>query len=208
MTTHRLLSPTGEFSVVLPGTWAAIPMGSDEAMRARVASVVKKQMPNNDRLARARKIVRDDLLRSAGEAAALGATIFALALEMLPGVPFPASLVAFAQEWPPGVDEGHDGVRGRLRRALPGGEIVDAEFSVVIRRSALEQRREGTVEFPLLNLEYWFATPNKRLLSFLVSVPMCESVELFTAFFDAVAESVRWATPIAMGTPERFAADL
>jgi hypothetical protein len=99
-------------------------------------------------------------------------------------------------------------VHGRLRRALPGGEIVDAEFSVVIRRSALEQRREGTVEFPLLNLEYWFATPNNRLLSFLVSVPMCESVELFTAFFDAVAESVRWATPIAVSTPGRFAADL
>jgi len=31
--------------------------------------------------------------------------------------------------------------------------------------------------------------------SFLISVPMCQSVELFTAFFDAVADSVRWAAP-------------
>jgi hypothetical protein len=158
VTTHRLASPNGEFSVVLPGTWAAIPLGDHESMRARVSSVVKKQMPNNDRLARARKIVKDDLLRAAEEAARLGATIFALALEMLPGVPFPASILAFSQDWPPGVEPSADGQQGRLRRSFPGGEIVAADFSTVLRRSELEERHEGKVEFPMLNLEYWFAS--------------------------------------------------
>lgn len=203
--THALTSPTGEFSLILPGTWAAIPLGDAEAMRKRVAAVVKKQVPRADRLARARQQIREELLRSAGEAARVGAIIYSIALEMLPGVPFSASLVAFSQDWPPAsgavsasgmsASDRRTALEKRLIEALSGGTILVAERSVVLRRSTLRQETVAETSFPSLDLEYWFATPDDRLLSFLITVPMCEHEKLFTEFFDSVADSVRWSTP-------------
>jgi hypothetical protein len=195
--THHVFSPTGEFTVVLPGTWASIPMDDPEAMRRRVAAIVKKQVPRADRLARMRQTVRQELQASATRASELGASIYSIALELLPGVPFAASLIAFSQDWPPVNTPVSGRPADRLQGALPGGELVPCLHSTVLRRSELSPRQVGSTEIEALDLEYWFVTPQDRLLCFLVSVPMCESVELFTAFFDAVADSVRWATPTA-----------
>ena len=181
--------------MVLPGTWASIPMDDPDAMRARVAAIVKKQVPRADRLARMRQTVCQELQASAAQASALGASIYSIALELLPGVPFAASLIGFSQDWPPATSAVTGPTADRVHRALPGGETLPCQHSTVLRRAELSPKMVGSTEIQALDLEYWFVTPQDRLLCFLISAPMCEGVELFTASFDAVADSVRWATP-------------
>ena len=192
--THRVSSPTGEYTLILPGTWASIPMDDADRLQRRVAAVVKQQVPKGDRLARMRQTARQELMSSATRASELGASVYALSLEILPGIPFAASLIAYNEAWPPGATR-EGTVEERLLATLPGGEVVASDSSAVLRRSDYARKLLGSTEIWALDLEYWFVTPADRLLCFLISVPMCESAELFTAFFDAVADSVRWTSP-------------
>lgn len=187
------------FTVILPGTWESVPMADADTMKATVARIVKDRMPRNDQLAALRRDVREDLLASAKSAAEAGADLYALSMEILPGIPFPASIVGFTQPWPP-TSEGttvasSDEVVVRLAAVFPGSVAMPTTTVPQVRRSDLRTRPLGETETQVLDLEYWFADPYGELTCLMVSVPECESPDLITALFDAVAASVFWTRP-------------
>ena len=60
--TRQITVAPGEYSIVLPGTWAQIPLTSERDATMRITALVKKQVGRNDRLARHRREVRDQLV--------------------------------------------------------------------------------------------------------------------------------------------------
>ncbi|GAA4160735.1 hypothetical protein GCM10022286_17210 [Gryllotalpicola daejeonensis] len=180
------------FTVMLPGTWEIIPMTTEDEVRARVSALVKRQLPKADRLASLRRDARERTLEAALGALKMDAVAFAMALEMLPGVPFGASLIGFAPGWPPAAPEGDDGVVGRLRRALPQAEVFEHALGAMGRYSTVVTEQAGEQEFPALDLEYWIARDGGQPIVFMVSIPMSPDDRLMTEFFDAVMDSIRW----------------
>jgi hypothetical protein len=89
-----------DLSIVLPGTWVSLPMGDDAAAEREIASLVRRQVGRNDRLARVRRDARDQLRGMIETARAAGAFRVGLSLEILPGVPFPAAMILSYQDWP------------------------------------------------------------------------------------------------------------
>ena len=119
---------SGEFEIVLPGTWACIPMTTPDAIRQRVAALVKKQIGVSDRLAQHRREVREQLVDASLQALAQEALSFAISLELVPGVPFPASMLTSRSSWPP-----------RARDEL-AGETVKSASTGPFRRLRLSAR--------------------------------------------------------------------
>ena len=189
-----------DFSIVLPGTWAQIPLESREAASARIGALVKKQVGMNDRLARHRRDVRDQLLDAALQAQAIHALSFAISLELAPGVPFPASMLGSRSPWPqPAADaaaglgaagSAHD---ARLRVAFPAATFVEGSAGLIARRAGRGTRRWGETSTQSLSLDYWLPRPDAtELLQFTISAPMVEGYELFTELFDTIVATVRW----------------
>lgn len=182
------------YALILPGNWASIPMDDLEAMKTRVARLVKQQVPRDDRLAPMRRTIRQELLESAGRARSTGASLYALSLELLPGLPFPASLIAFDSDWPPGTPALEDPAL-RLSAAFDQAQPVEGTTVPAVRRTTLTQRHLNDAETAVLDLEYWFAAPVTGLVCVMVSVPMCPAPEPITQLFDAIAASIHWAIP-------------
>jgi hypothetical protein len=190
--TKAVVNRPDGYTIMLPGTWAAIPMTTPEAVRKRVTDIIKKQMPAGDRLARMRRDARDELLNGAIEALTRGATMFAIALELLPGLPFGASILSFNLGWPPQIAPGDDGVEGRLARAFPGSTPVEHHDGVLARRGGMETEQAFDTSLSALNLQYWLVRGDLDPVVFMVSVPACPDEELLTLFFDSVVDSVHW----------------
>jgi hypothetical protein len=192
--TFTARSPEGSYSIILPGTWAEIPLADEEAMRERIRSLVLQQVGRNDRLARTRRDAREELVSTAERARAAGATAFWMSLEVLPGIPLPAALIARDRAWPEGaVAEGLGGARPlaeRLAAATPGAEIIEQRTGPVeIGDDAIGETRE-----PSLYLEYSVPYPDDAgLLTVSVSAPTAHDPELYTLFFDAIVDSLTWA---------------
>jgi hypothetical protein len=195
--TKAVVNRPDGYTIMLPGTWAAIPMTTPEAVRKRVTNVIKQQMPAGDRLARMRRDARDELLNGATDALSRGATMFAIALELLPGLPFGASILSFNLGWPPPVTPGDDGVEGRLSRAFPGSTLVEHHDGVLARRGGMETEHAFDTTLRALNLQYWLVRGDLDPVVFMVSVPACPDEELMTLFFDSVIDSVHWSATAA-----------
>lgn len=193
-----------DYSIVLPGTWAQIPLQSREAASARISALVKKQVGMNDRLARHRRDVRDQLLDAALQAQAAHALSFAISLELAPGVPFPASMLGSLATWPPTADadplaagplatEVPSDWGTRLRRAFPAATFVAGSTGLIARRVGEGSRRWGEATTQSLSLDYWLPVPDgSGLLQFTISAPMVEGYELFTELFDTIVSTVSW----------------
>jgi hypothetical protein len=182
----------GGLTVLLPGTWAVVPMTTEDEVRARVGALIKNRLPKGDRLARLRRDARDRTLEAALAALKMEAEAFAMALEILPGIPFGASLIGFLPGWPPAATPGDDGLLGRLQRAVPEAEVFQHPLGALARRSATVVSQPGENELPALDFEYWIAREEGSPIVFMVSVPMSPDDELMTRFFDSVMDSVRW----------------
>jgi len=94
--------PGGEvdLDIILPGTWYWIPVDDGEEIRKQCRLVIRRQLGVSDRLASRRREVAEQLVAAAKDAKAAGAVSFAMALELAPGVPFPASLMMNFSDWP------------------------------------------------------------------------------------------------------------
>jgi hypothetical protein len=171
-------------------------------MKRRVAALVKEQMGRDDRLASRRLQLRNELMDAAGHAAEQGAVSFALALELLPGIPFGAALMARYQPWPPS-GEGDDSAR--LAATFPDAVIVPLDAGGVAARSATAGTQKYVKEeTPSLLVEYWTPIPHfDQLLYITVSAPMAPQADLFTELFDAVIGSLTWDVTIAQEILER-----
>lgn len=189
---QSLASADRRYALVLPGNWASIPMDDPDRLKERVRALVKQQVPRDDRFATARRNIREELLGNATRARDAGATLYALSLELLPGLPFPASLIAYDLDWPPSAAAAEDAV-ARLAAAFPGAVEVPTAPVPSMRQATVGTRRSGDVETTVLDLAYWFADPTGRLVCVLVSVPDCPAVELVTELFDMIASSIHWA---------------
>jgi hypothetical protein len=219
--TRQLTLAKGEFSIILPGTWAAIPL-DDEAETARhIKNLVARQVGRNDRLARTRREAREELTDVAEQAKASGAITLALSLEILPGVPFPASLVVTEDAWPTdsrrsdddlsdnppsdnaasdnaasdnAADDGApDDLAERLRLARPKAEILDFVSGPVARLSQVGEIALGSGTTTNVAAQYWVPVDHgDRLFLVLVDAPMAEAPDLYLELFDAIVDSMTW----------------
>ncbi len=192
--TREVVSPQGHYSLVLPGTWAAIPLTTETAMRKRIVALVKSRVGTGDRLVRIRRTVNDELMRTAEKARTSGAQSFLMSLEILPGIPFPAALIASDRGWPGGARPSvGDDDAAALAVALPGAEQLRHRMGPVARTSERGPQTVGNTETDALLLEYWVPYPDgSRLLNFTISAPMAGDHELYILLFDALIDSLTW----------------
>lgn len=188
------LGDTGLF-VILPGSWASIPLSSPEAITKRVSALVKKQIGTNDRLAARRRQFRDELIKSATQAVDEGAIAYSIALELLPGVPFSGAMLTRPASWPASVVIADDDEpSSKLKVSFPDATILDTQAGPVARQSAEGKQKFTTQSTPSLNLEYWLPKPDgSGLFNIAVSLPMVPDPDLFTELFDSVVDSVSWS---------------
>jgi hypothetical protein len=190
--TREVVSPDRTYSIILPGTWAVIPLQDEAAMTKRIVAMVKKQVGGGDRAARMRRQTRDEFVKTAQQARDAGATSFALSLELMPGVPFPAALLSTVESWPV-LASAELSVADRLRAAVPGAVLLEHQSGPVARQAESAQQRVGQEKVPSLRVVYWVPRPhNDDLLRVTISAPMVDSPELFTELFDAIVDSIAW----------------
>lgn len=182
-----------DLSIILPGTWAWVPLGDDEAMRKRVTALVKAQVGQADRLAGRRRQSIDELIQTAQSAREAGALSFALSLELIPGVPFPGSMLMTKVDWPAAATAAEPGAR--LAQAFPDAQILQQRTGAVARHAEFFQQRVGESTTSTLRCEYWMPVPDaSRLLCITISAPTTPEPELFTQLFDSVVDSVTWTS--------------
>jgi len=179
-------------SMVFPGSWANIPLDDDRSMESTIAQLVKRQVGRDDRFAQLRRDAKQRLLAVARDAQESNAVQLALSLEILPGVPFPAAVVADYRSWPDANPDGHT-LAQRLDAMLPGGEVVQLSSGVAIRSFRTTTIRQGADPVPDIKLEYFLCVPDGRsLLHVVADVPIKIEAELIAALFDAMVDSIRW----------------
>lgn len=180
-------------SLVLPGTWANIPLDDAASSEAVVSSLVKRQVGRNDRLATLRRDAKQRLEEVARDARESNAVMLALSLELLPGVPFPASLMADYREWPVVVGETQPTIASALKVLLPHGELLEFESGLATRTFVRTTIRPGTAAIPDIKLEYFLSAPGgERALHLVADVPIDCDPEIIAALFDAIVDSIRW----------------
>lgn len=212
--TRQMKFAEAGLSIVLPGAWLTLPMDDPATLERQIASVVKRRVGRDDRLARLRRDAKEQLRKMAADAAAAGAFRVAMALEILPGVPFPAAMVFDYCAWPPvaavtpaapadPLVQPDEPVEQRLRRAFPDAEILPLGAGLTARRAVASTANAGSETVPDVKIQYWVTTADaERLLHITVDAPMASDTELYTELFDAIVDSVRWSSaPAADAAP-------
>lgn len=189
----------GDYSLVLPGTWAAIPLADETVMKKSIAALVKRQLGGDDRIARRRIQLRNELVETAEKAVAEGALSFSLSMELLPGVPFPAAMMGKRRPWPEvAVVSAGAPQHERLAAAFPGATVLPLDSGDWMARIATsETQRYVEQTTPSLTVEYWIEAPDSDLLYLTISAPMVPEAELFVELFDLIAASLTWDIDVA-----------
>lgn len=190
--TRTSRSPDSDYTILLPGTWATIPLDDEAAFERRVGNIVKRQVGTGDRQARQRRQMRDELIKTVIDAKAGGADSFALSLELLPGVPFPAAMLTSVDGWAiDGITE--SSVEERLAASFPAFETLPLGGGHVARRAESGRKVIGSTVTPTLRMDYRVPRPDgESILKITISAPMIEQSELFVALFDAMVDSITW----------------
>lgn len=197
--TRALSVLPAKLSIILPGTWANIPLDDAGASDAAISALVKRQVGRNDRLATMRRDAKQQLAVVARDAREAEAVLLALSLEILPGVPFPASLMADYRAWPDGEDERT--VADGLKLLLPQGELLEFESGVAVRSFRRAVIRPGSTAIPDIKLEYFVCMPSgEQTLHVVADVPIECEPEVIATLFDAIVDSIRWFP--STGTPQ------
>lgn len=187
---------TGEFALVLPGAWASLPLADEKARTARISALVKQQFGTNDRLASRRRQFREELAKSAKQAADAGAVAFSIALELFPGIPASGAMISMFEPWPAGA--AGDDVAARLAAAYPGSELLESEAGPMARKAAPGIQTYTANSTPSLDLDYWIPAPDgRRVLATNVSLPIAPEPGPFVELFDSVMASIVWAPAAA-----------
>lgn len=191
----REVTLTGaDLSLILPGSWAVVPLTDRDAAQHRIAALIKKQVGRNDRLAHVRRELKTSLIQSAEEAIAIGAVGFAISLEILPGIPFPASLVILPLDWPATPLDGDPTEEQRLLAAFPGSTLVEeGSERPIVRRHELVTTTYETQSSTDLRVNYWLpAGDGTRLARVYVKAPMAHTPALWLELFDTIVGSLGW----------------
>ena len=196
--TREMKFREGTVRIVVPGTWASVPLSDPDTAAAFVKKLVKKQVGTADRLARVRREAAQEIMFTARDAALAGAHSYFMSLELLPGVPFPAALLLTDVPWPESAGEAlkSGDIEAALRAAAPEGEVATQRNGPVARVAEMSQGKvtEGGSEFLTMRLEYYIPFPDRsKLLLAQVSVPNLPSAEPFATLFDEILDSVVFA---------------
>lgn len=207
--TRQMKFAEAGLSIVLPGAWLTLPLDDPAMLERQIASVVRRRIDRDDRLARVRRDAKEQLRKMAADAGAAGAFRVALSLEILPGVPFPAAMVFDFCGWPPAAappatppEDAADAER-RLRLAFPEAEILPLGAGLTARRGMASTMKVGAETVQDVKVQYWVSTPDpQQLLHITVDAPMVSDTELYIELFDAIVDSVRWSSaPAADAAP-------
>lgn len=196
MDVRRAHADNGQFDLILPGTWASIPLADETARAARISALVRQQIGSSDRLATRRRQFRDELAKSAKQAADAGAVAFAMALELFPGIPLSGAMISIFEPWPNGgAGAEDDDLAARLAAAYPDAEVLATEAGPIARKATPGvQSYSAATSTPSLDLDYWAPVPDgSRVLATNVSLPMAPDPAPFTELFDSVMGSLIWA---------------
>lgn len=187
-------------SLVLPGSWAGIPLHPAEDRNRAIAALVTRQVGRADRLATIRREMREQLGDVARAAEAAGIGTLALWLELAPGIPSPGSLtIDNLAPVPAAVPPAERAAA--LAAQLPGADILELGPGLTARASAPSVLRNGTSPIPGISISYLLFNPEgDTLLRFHLEIPEAAAPELYVQFFDVVIDSVRWLVP-AESTP-------
>lgn len=194
---RQLVAPTADYTLLFPGTWLALPFtDDDDQLRARIKRTVTARVGRDDRLARQRRTAVDDLLVTAQQARSSGADAMYLAMEILPGVPFPASVVTIDDRWPEasGATPRRDPAAA-LAAGFPNAEIVQHRMGPVARVTETGTATIGETSTPSARAQYWIPYPDAdRLLIVTLSAPMAADPDLWLTLFDSIVDSLTWKT--------------
>lgn len=202
--TRQMKFEEAGFAIVLPGAWVTLPLDDQPMLERQISSVVKRRVGRDDRLARVRRDAKERLRDMAAAAAAAGAFRVALALEILPGIPFPAAMVFDYAAWPPTAPAADAAEPAeRLRLTFPDFEILPLACGATARAAADSVLRVGSETTADVKIRYWVTSPDAdQLLRITVDAPMASDTELYTDLFDAIVDSIRWATtPVEAPVP-------
>ena len=188
MSEVRAVTIADELTIVFPGTWAMIPLHDEAAASRRINRLVAERVGRADRLARVRRTAKTELEKLVALADDTDAFALAMSMEILPGVPFPASIVMAREELPGGAE---DELAERLERAFPDADPLTFSFGPVRRRSIVRQTTYEEESAPELVADYRFAAPDgERLIHLRVNAPMATDAELYLELFDAIVDSI------------------
>jgi hypothetical protein len=182
----------GRVSVILPGDWARIPLESQEDANEEIGRVIRRRFPRRDELATMRRETREMLRAIARDAREADAVFLAASLELLPGLPFAAALIASYIDIPH--PELEMPLEVRLASALPNGEVLELDNGLAAREM---QRSVPGPELPdaftTIRFHYVLPTPfADRWVTWYANVPTEADPELVGALFDAILGTVRW----------------
>jgi hypothetical protein len=192
--TREIKFREGSVRLIVPGTWASVPLSDPDTAAAFVKKLVKKQVGTADRLARVRREATQEIMISARDAALAGAHSYFMSLELLPGVPFPAAILLTDAPWPPASREAlaSGDVAAALKAAAPEGEVATQRNGPVARVAEMTQGKvtEDGTEFLSMRLAYYIPFPDRsQILLAQVSVPNIPSAEPFATLFDEILDS-------------------
>ena len=192
--TRKVVLTGADLSLILPGSWAVIPLQGVDQATSRISALIKKQLGRNDRLAGMRRELKQSLIESVKEALDIGAVGLAISLEILPGIPFPASLVILPLDWPRTETEPTASVTQRLLAAYPGSELVDdSEERPMVRRHERVTTTSETESSKDLKINYWLPVADgSSLARVYVKAPMAHTPELWLELFDTIVGSLGW----------------
>jgi hypothetical protein len=184
----------GRLRIVLPGTWANIPLGDEPTALAHVRRLVRRQVGSADRLARARREATQEVAQNVRAARAAGVHTYLMSLELLPGIPFPAVILALDEEWPAVSTEAlaRGDIAEALRSGYPDGEVAPQRNGPVARVTEMTRGSTDDGEPVLtMRLEYHVPYPDRsKLLLARVNVTGVPSAEPFATLFDEILDSL------------------
>ncbi len=184
----------GRMRIVLPGTWANIPLDDEPTALTHVRRLVRRQVGTSDRLARARREATQEVSQNVQAARAAGVHTYLMSLELLPGVPFPAVILAMDEAWPAASADAleRDDVAEALRSGYPDAEVAPQRNGPVARVAEMTQGTTDDGEPVLtMRLEYHVPYPDRsKLLLARVNVPGIPAAEPFATLFDEILDSL------------------
>ncbi|MGN6327262.1 hypothetical protein [Pseudolysinimonas sp.] len=184
----------GDYSLILPGAWVAFALRDQDDVKRRVTALVRKQLGRADRLARQRREVTAEMLETARRAREAGCSAMYMALEILPGIPFPAAILAGEIDWPPIATDPAGGVEEALATGFPGSDIVPHRMGPAARSVEFGTQEVGAQTTPTMRAQFRIPYPDaSRLLEFTVSTPMMVDADLWAALFDEIIDSMTWS---------------
>lgn len=195
---------------VLPGRWWHIALGDADDVARQARNMCRSAVGRRDDRAQLRHDLQTAVERAAVAARDAEATDFYFALEIVPGVPLPASLAVY---WPPvpfglsfdaGPSAAAAALGANLRATQPGAtvEVSGGDELALVRTirtmvgsTFAATGVEGAEE---LTVSYWVIRPDAPrplLLSFTTALASLQ--EDMVALFDAIMSTVQWDVPPA-----------